>query len=86
MKNEMERSNNTEQVLQELIRRYGDAEGNRIFMTVMPSVLADFNGMLQSVPPGKEIRETYRLEDGKGALVLSGMRRENGPQIHAQLI
>gem|GEM_PF-2169471 len=82
----MNQTDQTEEIVKELTHRYGSAEGSRIFMTVMPSVLADFNRMLEKTSGGKQIRETYRLEDGKGTLELKGSLKDGRPQISMRLI
>ena len=37
---------NTESIISKLKKIYGPAEGIRVYMTIMPGILADFNKML----------------------------------------
>lgn len=68
-------------------RIYGEKEGLRIFMTVMPGILKDFNSMLKTSLPGKRITEEYIVEDGKAKVLLSGTAGKEGPeQIQARVI
>lgn len=68
----------TEAVLSEFRKRYGSAEAMRVYLTVIPPVIADFKGMLEQSVPGTELTEEYRLEDGKGTIRLTGSRRTDG--------
>lgn len=47
-------------------------------MTVLPQILADFYKMLQTQPPGKTVREQYRMEDGSMEIELSGAKQADG--------
>ena len=68
----------TQRLIQELDARYGAGSGAKICMTVLPGILADFQKMLTSAAPGKTMREEYRLDDGKGSILLSGVRTPSG--------
>ena len=61
------------EVLSRFQEWYGPQEGLKVYMTVMPGILSDFTGMLEK-RPGERLREEYRLEDGKGTLVLCGCK------------
>ena len=65
-------------IIEKLKQRYGEREGMRIFMTVMPGITADFRKMLQASPPGRTVREEYHIDDGKTTIVLTGTRDERG--------
>ena len=69
---------NTEALIQKLNELYGDEQGMKVYVTIMPGILADFKKMLSSAAPGEEISEEYRLEDGKGTVVVTGMRNASG--------
>lgn len=71
---------NTDRLLDEFKHCYGSSEGLRIYLTVMPGILADFNKMLAKAPAGQRIREEYRMEDGSSTLILEGTRKGNGNQ------
>ena len=66
------------QVIEKLKERYGEKEGMRVFMTVMPGITADFHKMLLAAPPGRRVREEYHIDDGKTTIVLTGTRDERG--------
>ena len=70
--------NTNTRIIEELKQRYGEREGLRIFMTVMPGIMADFRKMLLASPPEKTVREEYHLDDGKTTLALTGSRDERG--------
>ena len=56
---------------------YGEQEGMKVYLTVMPGIMADFDRMLGN-RPGELISEEYKLEDGKGSLILTGMKKPDG--------
>lgn len=65
------------EIIEKLKQRYGEKEGMRIFLTVMPGITADFQKMLLSSPPHKTVQEEYRLDDGRTTLALTGSRDEH---------
>ena len=65
-------------------KRFGDAEGARIYMTIMPGVLAGFKKMLDH-KPGKVLQEEYFLEHTKGKLCLQGQKTGREYIIDAEL-
>ena len=69
-----------QEVLLAFEKAYGPREGRRRYMAVMPGVMADFTACL-SKAPGGTLREEYRLDDGKGILILEGVKRSSGPEI-----
>ena len=56
--------------LDKLKQIYGPSEGVRVYMTVMPGILADFRKMLGAAKKGEEVSEEYILEDKKAVLKL----------------
>ena len=50
---------------------YGPRQGKIRYMNVLPAVLADFSSMLDKAHGGT-LREEYRLDDGRGVLILTG--------------
>ncbi len=77
----------TQKLIRKLDNLYGTGKGTEVCMTVLPSVLADFQKMLKASPCGTPVTEEYRLEDGKGSLLLTGCRRPSGDtDIEADLI
>ena len=64
-------------VMAKLEEWYGPGNGFKVYTTVMPGILRDFEGMLGS-HPGSRVTEEYRLEDGKGTLILTGRQLKNG--------
>ena len=65
-------------LLSELKERYGQAEGLRLFHTVMPRIMGDFNKMLKKSAVGKTISEEYHIDDGTSVIVLKGCRLPDG--------
>ena len=57
---------------------YGAGNGTKVCMTILPGILADFQKMLAASAPGTKLQEEYRLDDGKGTLLLSGSRDLSG--------
>ena len=55
-----------------LDKLYGPGQGMRVYMTIMPGILADFRKMLLRAAPGAEVTEDYLLEDGKGTIRMAG--------------
>ena len=56
---------------------YGEKRGDAVCGAVIPGVMADFRKVLQAAPAGTTAAETYRLDDKRGDVILTG-RRENG--------
>ena len=54
---------------------YGPGIGRQKCFTVLPGVLADFHKMTAAAAPGRRVREEYRLDDGRGVLILTGPGR-----------
>lgn len=71
----------TNQLIRSFQSRYGEKEGLRIYMTVMPGILKDFNEMLKKSKEGENIREEYRIEDGKAAVILQGAKEKGKTKI-----
>ena len=69
---------NTENLIQKLNELYGEGSGMKVYMTIMPGILSDFQKMLASSPIGETVTEEYRLENGKGIIVLTGKRDASG--------
>lgn len=67
-----------DKLLIELQEKYGVAEGLRLFNTVLPGIMSDFNRMLKNAGVGRVISEEYRLDDGSGAIVVKGFRQADG--------
>ena len=67
----------------ELQKCYGIREGSRVYRTVIPGILVDFLGMLKKAGVNEEVREEYRLEDGRGTIRLSARKTAGAPQINA---
>ncbi len=65
-------------LMEKLEKVYGKGKGAKVYTTVMPGILADFERMLSSAGDGEEISEEYCLEDGKGIIVVRGIRRADG--------
>ena len=65
-------------LMEELKKKYGSKEGTRIYLTIVPGILADFRKMLKKAEPEEEITETYRFEDGDGAVEVKGSRSADG--------
>lgn len=74
------------QVINKLKEIYGEAEGIRIYMTVMPGILADFRKMLDAAKPGSGISEEYILEDKKASLKLHGHKGKDDIVIEASAL
>ena len=70
----------------ELQRVYGTVEGSRVLRTVMPGILADFLKMYKKAAAGSTVREEYRLEDGKGTIVLTAEKTGSEPVVDAAFI
>lgn len=74
------------QLLEQLKKKYGQKEGTRIYLTVVPGILADFKKMLKQAAPDEVIQETYKFEDGDGAIIVSGFKSASDEiKIDAQL-
>lgn len=70
----------------ELQRVYGTVEGSRVLRTVMPGILADFLKMYKKAAAGSTVREEYRLEDGKGTIVLAAEKTGGEPVVDTSFI
>lgn len=57
---------------------YGDPRGDAVCDTVLPGVMADFRRALSRGPEGHPAREVYRLDDGRGEVVIEGRREPGG--------
>lgn len=66
-----------QKIINKLDDIYGPGKGMEIYMNIMPGILADFDRMLGAAK-GEQVMEEYRLEDGKGALYVTGKRSANG--------
>ncbi len=60
---------------------YGEKKGRAVCDAVIPGVLGDFRGMLDRAEPGAVVRETYRLDDKKGDILLEGCRTAEGRRL-----
>ena len=70
-----------QELLLELQQRFGNAEGLRIFNTILPGIMGDFNSMLKISGIGVTVSEEYRLEDGSGVIRVQGKRQADGDAI-----
>ena len=62
---------------------YGDPRGDAVCDTVLPGVMADFRRALSRGPEGRPIREVYRLDDGRGEVIIDGCREGGAVVIHS---
>ena len=67
----------TQKIINRLDEIYGPGKGMKIYMNIMPGILADFDKMLGKTK-GAKVTEEYRLEDGKASLCVTGKRSANG--------
>ena len=65
-------------LLDQLKKRYGNQRGTKIYLTIVPGILADFKKMLKEAEPDQEITETYHFEDGDGGVEVKGSRNAAG--------
>lgn len=65
---------------------YGPKVGRQKCFTVLPGVLADFQKMTAAAAPGHRVREEYRLDDGRGILILTGPGRGKPEDISIEFI
>ena len=73
-------------LMDELKKKYGVKNGTRIYMTIVPGILADFKKVLAKTATGETVTETYSFEDGDGGVVVTGSRDDAGNmQIEAHL-
>ena len=73
-------------LMDELKKRYGVKNGTKIYMTIVPGILADFKKVLGKAAAGEMVTETYNFEDGNGGVVVTGSRDASGNmQIEAHL-
>ncbi len=73
------------EIEQELVRRYGLAEGQRVYQTIVPGILADYLKMYKKAKLGSMVRETYILEDGRGRIRLSALKTREPALINAEM-
>ena len=72
---------------EELTKRYGAKEGMRIYLAIVPGILADFKKMLADKGPGEQISETYRFEDENAGVEVTGSKDASGMmQVEAHLV
>ena len=69
-----------EELLRAFESVYDAREGRTKYMTVLPGVLADFRAMLEKAS-SRPLREEYRLDDGRGILILTGSKDASGYRI-----
>ena len=73
-------------LMDQLKKKYGQKAGTKIYLTIVPGILADFKKVLKNAAPDEVVQETYKFEDGDGAIVVSGSMSSAGEmQIEAQL-
>lgn len=65
-------------LLDQLKKRYGNKEGTRIYLTIVPGILADFKKVLAKAEAGQRVSESYRFEDGDGAVFVTGSKDAAG--------
>ena len=58
---------------------YGEKRGDAVCGAVIPGVMADFRKVLQAAPAGTTAAETYRLDDKRGDVILTGTPEGVGP-------
>ncbi|MBO6164328.1 MAG: hypothetical protein J6N77_04675 [Lachnospiraceae bacterium] len=73
------------EIEQELIKRYGSAEGHRVYQTIVPGILADFLKMYTKAALGSMVKETYVLEDGRGQIRLSALKTREPALINVEM-
>ena len=66
------------QLMDELKKKYGVKNGTKIYMTIVPGILADFKKVLGKAATGEAVTETYNFEDGNGGVVVTGSRDASG--------
>lgn len=77
----------TQKLIERLDTLYGTGNGTKICMTILPGILTDFQKLLAASVPGIKLQEEYRLDDGKGTLLLTGIRKPSGEMnIDAELL
>ena len=57
---------------------YGKTKAAAVCAAVVPGVMKDFRRMLEAAAEGGTVRETYRLDDGRGEVSLAGCRESDG--------
>ena len=73
-------------LMEQLKKRYGNKNGTKIYLTIMPGILSDFKKVLAKSEVGETVTETYRFEDGDGAVVVTGSKDASGTfKIDAEL-
>ena len=50
----------------------------RIYLTIVPGILADFKKVLAKAEAGQRVSESYRFEDGDGAVFVTGSKDAAG--------
>ncbi len=63
---------------------FGSTEGQRLYQTIIPGILADFLKMYSAASPGRTVKEEYRLEDGSGIIILEADRTAGPADIRAE--
>ena len=62
----------------ELKQRYGAKEGMRIYLKIVPGILADFKKVLAQKAPDEIVSETYHFEDDNEAVIVTGSKDATG--------
>lgn len=76
-----------DEFLEECKKAYGEAEGFRIYTTILPGILGDFKKMLRLAKLDTEVSEEYKIDDGTRSVKLTGKRRPDGNlEMHAHLM
>ena len=76
-----------DEFLKECKETYGEAEGFRIYTTILPGILGDFKKMLSLAKVDAEVSEEYKIDDGTHSVKLTGKRRADGNlEMHVYLI
>ena len=77
----------TDKIIKELDNIYGSGKGEKVYLTIIPGILADFHKMLKKTSIGQEISEKYQLEDRKAVILLRGSRKAKDDfDINAEVI
>lgn len=75
----------SQKIINQLDKIYGSGRGMKVYMTVMPGILADFDKMLKGTPVGVTISELYNLDDKRCTLSLTGKRTPSGQEISIEV-
>ena len=57
---------------------YGPGKGMKMYLTVIPGILADIQKMTTGAVPGQTVSEEYILEDGRAVLKMSALVKADG--------